>query len=440
MKKVNNDVEHKFNIMQISQADKGGGAEKCAFSLHNEYIKQGYKSYLVVGEKKTNVKNIISLRNKNINIKIKNYTSKLLHIINKKFNPDTNSRYNFDSTTYRKSNLILKISSVHPSIIHCHNLHGRYFDIESIPELSKKVPMILNLHDEWTITGHCAYPCTCDQWKNGCGQCPDLNLYPPIDIDITDVENRRKKNIYHNSRLYITLPSKWLLSCINESILEYVMYSLIPYGIDLKMYQQGDKLQARRMLNLPSDCNIILFSAHSIYKNKRSMENAVMEYISSSNQYCMGICLGVKQDDIIFPNGRIKYIGKINDEILMSRYYKATDIYLHIAIADNLPFSIIEAMASGAAVIASSTGGIPELIDNDINGILIPHNDYHYATYAISNLLTNPQKLIELGKNAEYYALLNHDMNIYTNKMLNYYSDVINDWQQWNKTLQTSVI
>ena len=47
------------------------------------------------------------------------------------------------------------------------------------------MPVALTLHDEWLLTGHCAYTLGCERWRIGCGRCPDLTIYPAIRRDST---------------------------------------------------------------------------------------------------------------------------------------------------------------------------------------------------------------------------------------------------------------
>lgn len=49
-------------------------------------------------------------------------------------------------------------------------------------------------------------------------------------------------------------------------------------------------------------------------------------------------------------------------------------------------------------VIATSVGGIGEIIEDDITGVLIPHDDSAAIRRAIESLLANPQKCVTLGK------------------------------------------
>ena len=82
-----------------------------------------------------------------------------------------------------------------PDVVHGHNLQGDYFDLRALVQISARVPTMLTLHDMWLLTGHCAYSLGCERWKNGCGDCPDLHLDPPIQRDATKENCRRKQDV-----------------------------------------------------------------------------------------------------------------------------------------------------------------------------------------------------------------------------------------------------
>lgn len=64
------------------------------------------------------------------------------------------------------------------------------------------------------------------------------------------------------------------------------------------------------------------------------------------------------------------------------------DIFINTSTIDNMPFSIIEAMALGMIVVSTNVGGIPKLV-NDVNGVLVNSNDVVAMTNAIENLLSS---------------------------------------------------
>ena len=67
--------------------------------------------------------------------------------------------------------------------------------------------------------------------------------------------------------------------------------------------------------------------------------------------------------------GSFRYLGKLGLQELRA-CARAVDIYLLPSIWENCPYSCLEAMASGRAIVCSDQGGMPELIDDGINGLL----------------------------------------------------------------------
>ena len=76
------------------------------------------------------------------------------------------------------------------------------------------------------------------------------------------------------------------------------------------------------------------------------------------------------------------------------------DIFINTTNIDNLPVSVMEAMALGLPIISTNAGGLPYLIENGVDGLLIPVKDVNNLAEAIISLLKNPEKAIEMSKNA----------------------------------------
>ncbi|MDD8020938.1 MAG: hypothetical protein PHU81_07135 [Acidobacteriota bacterium] len=70
---------------------------------------------------------------------------------------------------------------IQPNIIHLHNLHGYYLNIEILFHYlaTADIPVVWTLHECWPMTGHCAYFSFigCDKWKMQCNHCPEKRNY-----------------------------------------------------------------------------------------------------------------------------------------------------------------------------------------------------------------------------------------------------------------------
>ena len=80
------------------------------------------------------------------------------------------------------------------------------------------------------------------------------------------------------------------------------------------------------------------------------------------------------------------------------------DIFINTTNIDNMPVSVLEAMALGLPVVSTNAGGLPYLIENGVDGLLIPVNDENKMAEAIEFLLSNMEKAAEISKNAREKA------------------------------------
>lgn len=87
------------------------------------------------------------------------------------------------------------------------------------------------------------------------------------------------------------------------------------------------------------------------------------------------------------------------------------DFFINSTDVDNTPISVIEAMALGLPVISTDVGGMPYLIENGKDGILVPQNDVPAMVAAIEELLENPQKCQQIAQ-AAYEKVRQFDWEI----------------------------
>ncbi|MFZ3273978.1 MAG: glycosyltransferase family 4 protein, partial [Lutibacter sp.] len=80
------------------------------------------------------------------------------------------------------------------------------------------------------------------------------------------------------------------------------------------------------------------------------------------------------------------------------------DIFINTTNIDNMPVSVVEAMALGFPVVSTNAGGLPYLIENEVDGLLIPVNDENKMAEAIEFLLSNAEKAAEMSINAREKA------------------------------------
>jgi glycosyltransferase involved in cell wall biosynthesis len=78
---------------------------------------------------------------------------------------------------------------------------------------------------------------------------------------------------------------------------------------------------------------------------------------------------------------RITFVGETSE---IYSYYEKSDIYLLVSRFEAFPISIVEAMAFGLPIVATNVGGVSELIEDGVNGYLVPPGDAHTLSSRIS--------------------------------------------------------
>ena len=261
-------------------------------------------------------------------------------------------------------------------ILNIHNLHGGYFNYNHLSALSRTIPTVWTLHDMQSFTGRCAHSFDCERWRIGCGVCPKLNYYPPVEKDLSDKMLKQKHNIYQNANLHLICPSIWLQKKIECSILQKAETTLIYNGVDENIYSPYPNVD-KSIYNLPEDALLIGFLAHGGVKNPYKGGSYLLEVVKKlRNLYPKTFFLEIGGDtkDEKLPDNFIKAVYT-KEEKEIAKFYNSIDFLIYPAVADNCPLVVLEAMACGTPIVCFPTGGIPELIENGTSGIITKNTD-----------------------------------------------------------------
>jgi len=448
------------SIVQINTRDQQGGAERVAWNLWRAYQARGRASWLVVGKKYSNDPQVWEMVNapyaatpwarsclrwsealsplRQRGIKGVGVLQAQLRLIALP-TARRQRRQGYEDFLYPGTKALLDLLPAMPDLIHCHNLHGDYFDLNALPWLSRQRPLLLHLHDAWLLSGHCAHAFDCTRWQRGCGGCPYLQTYPAIQRDQTAANWQRKAAIYGNSRLYLVTVSQWLMDQVQQSMLPGVLPRVIHNGIDLDTFKPGERLAARHALQLPPDAHIVLFTGHSAFKDTQTLHRALQRI---RGERLLFVGLGVTRagpafDSQLWGDGKVVAIPYIHSAAQMATYYQAADLYLHAATADSFPTTVMEAMACGTPVVATAVGGIPEQIQDGATGVLTPPQAPDALAYAIQNLLDDAAARRRIGQAAAAYGKQHFGLARQVDALLAYYEEIQLDWQQHNSGATT---
>jgi glycosyltransferase involved in cell wall biosynthesis len=449
-------MEKTLKIISFNTTDETGGAARCSWNLFKAGQSYGHSSKLVVGYKHSADPDVILMPNIVAYAPWGRFWHRLADImlpfshkipgcgiLRRGMQCIGNFRhlvsflkgyedYNFPGIW----NIFTQLGG-YPDIIHCHNLHGDYFDLRALPWLSKLAPTIITLHDSWLLGGHCGHPFDCERWMVGCGRCPDINIVPKITRDASAYNWRLKQKLYAQAKVFVAASSRWLLEKARRSILRLAIVEdrVIPYGVDLTIFSPGDKGAARVSLGMPRDAIIVLSVADrikgNIWKDYELLRKVIK--ILSARHYdknIIFIVLGENASVEKFRSVEVRFIPYIYDRRIVAKYYCSSDVYLHPAKIDTFPNAVLEAMACGIPVIATAVGGIPEQISDGITGFLVPKADVHSFIGKIEQLFLNSDLLRQLGHEAAIKAREKFDLTKQTGVYLKWYQDIIDNYRQ----------
>ena len=200
----------------------------------------------------------------------------------------------------------------------------------------------------------------------------------------------------------VTTPSRYL----QESMRAYrSQLQLIPNPIDIQRYP----FQKREM---PKPRLVWLRSFHEIYNP--GMAVRVLHQLSGEFPDIRMIMVGVDKGDGSYAGtlrlaeelgiqSRLEFPGRVEKDEVPTWLNKG-DIFLNTTTIDNTPVSVLEAMACGLCVVSTNVGGIPYLLDDGVDSLLVPSGDVDSMSGAVRRILNRPELGKGLSENARKKA------------------------------------
>lgn len=279
------------------------------------------------------------------------------------------------------------IEELNPDIIHLHNIHGDWININMLFDALKRMdkPIVWTLHDCWTFTGRCSHfeNIGCFRWKKGCYNCPDKQVYPKTYLfDFSKKMWANKKELFTTPKeIHIITPSQWLAGYVKESYLGKYDVSVINNGISLESFSRKQTWSNYLPVN---GKRIILGVASSWTKNKGLYDFIKLNELLDSEKYQI-ILVGLNNrqvDDL--PRNMIGIVRTESVEELTELYSNA-NVFVNPTYQDNYPTVNLEAIACGTPVITYNTGGSVESVPKDV-GMIVEKGDVEALRNAIVKL------------------------------------------------------
>lgn len=196
---------------------------------------------------------------------------------------------------------------------------------------------------------------------------------------------------------YTVVPSRWLAKFIDQHKIKSKVL-VIPNAVDLK------EIDSYPIARLATKSNILFLGRLAKIKGITTLMDAFSLLTNANygyNLYIIGPKGDLSQNEIDkMKNIPCVYLlGRVSHERKFA-LIKAVDMVVVPSLWENFPIVVLEAMSCGKPVIATKVGGIPEVIEDGYNGILVPKQDGGALAKAISLLMQNPFEAKKLGEAA----------------------------------------
>jgi glycosyltransferase involved in cell wall biosynthesis len=316
-------------------------------------------------------------------------------------------------------------------ILHLHWI-AYFVDQKSFFMSVRGRPIVWTLHDMNPFTGGCHFAGPCNKFATYCFSCPQLGSR--ADEDLAATIWRRKRDSYKAHDLHVVAPSGWLAQLARKSsLLGNTPISVIPYGLSETVFAARDKAASRALLGLPVGKMLVLTGGVNLNderKGWRYLDAALTILSTRMNPANIGLLVFGRPPDLTQLENRglnVYPLGSIKDERLLSAAYSAADLFVVSSMEDNLPNTVLEAMACSVPVVGFDSGGIPEMVHDGDTGSVVARRDTDGLAQSIQWLLERSEARREMGRRAREAVLRDYTSEIQAKRYLELYQGIADE-------------
>lgn len=315
--------------------------------------------------------------------------------------------------TYRR---LTKSEAYHKAaIIHLNNIHGGWFDIQALQSIDRDKPIVWTLHDMWCMTGGEAYVFEDTGYQLGNPITPFIENYPlsaPL-FDRRAYYLERKKSIYQtlNNTVFVGV-SDWITKCLKTSYVHHpdMKIETIKNGVDLNLFNTSGRGKSFK------EKNVLFFNNPSPFKGAHLGLAALQDV----QKHCQIHVVGAHPQNL----ENFEYHGQsIDDRESLASLFRQMDLLLFPSLAENMPLTVLEAMACGTVVVALPVGGIPEIVLDRETGYLASSTSKDSLSDKLKEALSDD--LVKLSKSAANFVQAHHNFNDMKEKYNTLYKEML---------------
>ena len=367
-----------MRVLIVNTSDRTGGAAVAAHRLMEALNNHGVKAKMLVRDKTTDALTVVGLK-KSLLTKWRFLWERLVIFMHLRLQ----RKHLFEIDIANAGADITGLQEFQEAdIIHLHWVNQGMLSLKDIRKIVRSgKPVVWTMHDIWPATAICHYTRGCNNYKT---QCHDCKLLPGKgQNDLSAQVWRRKRRLLDEASVFFVTCSRWLEGAAKQSaLLRGQKITNVPNAIDTRVYHPVDKQQAREALGLPTDKKVILFVSQKVTDERKGIAYLIEavrrmadEHPGLREQTVVAILGGRAEEVATQLSLPTHLLGYVSDEKTIVNVYNAADVFVTPSLEDNLPNTIMEALACGVPCVGFNVGGIPEEIDHQKNGYVASYRE-----------------------------------------------------------------
>ena len=416
-----------MKVLLINTSERIGGAAVAASRLMESLNNNGIKAKLLVRDKQTDQISVVGLERSWLHVWKFVWERVII----------------WKSNHFKKNNLFAvdiantgtDITSLpefgEADVIHLHWINQGMLSLRNIQKiLNSGKPVVWTMHDMWPCTGICHHARECTNYQQECHDCPFI-YEGGSKKDLSYRIFRKKQKLYKNNPIAFVTCSQWLEDQAKKSVLLNGQRVIsIPNPINTNLFKPHDKREAREKYMLPQEGKLILFGSVKTTDKRKGIDYLIESCNILATKYPE---LKETLSVVVFGNQstqleqmlpfRVYPLNFVSNEHELVDIYNAVNLFVTPSLEENLPNTIMEAMACGIPCVGFNVGGIPEMIDHLHNGYVAQYKSAADFANGIHWALTESEHKT-LSEQACRKAVANYSESIIAKRYIDLYNKI----------------
>ncbi len=405
-----------MKVLHLSKDDIGGGAGRAAFRLHQGLRAIGVDSRMLVMDKLSQDPDVIRLP-RGLKFFFNKVGGRIENILAEWF-LRPGMQWDLSLVPAFVSNVI---AAEKPDIVNLHWINRGMISVREIGNLP--YPVVWTFHDMWAATAGYHYygEALTERLASGNEQSHEMGC----DKWLGRYLLKRKKEAWDPQNMKIVCPSRWLADFSSSSpVFPSKDVHHIPYGLDLNIFHPRE---------LPEGKRLVLFGAASSSADRRKGSDLLLEALSRGvstgrldPDKTALVVFGDQENLEDFGDLQVCSLGYLKEEAALAKAYAAADCFVAPSREDNLPNTVLEALASGVPAIGFNIGGMPDMIENGSTGYLASPFEVSSLLNGIVAIVDAPVSVLDdLSKNCRKKAETHYTLKTQAFHYRDLYSELI---------------